>query len=73
MTEGTIERLEALARTDPTVAPLATLQATVLRSAAAAFWVEGVPALDRSRAVGSRPLLHGATLTVDPARARSLL
>ncbi len=68
-----MERLVALGRSDPTVAPLAALQAAVLRAAAAPFWAESVPLLQRDRLDAGMPLLHGARLTVDGERVLSLL
>ncbi|MGH2544157.1 MAG: hypothetical protein ACRDIB_15260, partial [Ardenticatenaceae bacterium] len=85
MTLEIAERFEALARSDPTVAPLAALHATALRAAAAPIWEEGVPPLGRtqreptsgrsarSQIQNGLPLLHGATLAVAPLRAQSLL
>lgn len=73
MIEQAVERLQALAQSDVTAAPLAMLQATALRAAAAPAWAETVPVLDRSRAQNGLPLLHGDTLVVESERVRRLL
>jgi FdhE protein len=71
--EQTLARLDQLAQHDPTVAPLARLQAEALRASADAAWDEGVPELTASRAEDGVPLLHGQTLRVDLDRAQRLL
>ena len=72
MTAETIERLQQLARTDATIAPLARLQAVTLRAAGEAAWEEGVPAFERARLDDGLPLLHGATIAVDLKRVSGL-
>ena len=73
MIEQSLARLEQLARTDPTLAPLVRLQAEVVRASADSTWDDGVPELDRQHAERGTPLLHGQTLQVDADRARRLL
>ena len=64
-------RLQELAAADPAVAPLARLHMVALRAVADPAWANGVPELD-GRPGRDTPLLHGTTLTVDPARVRYL-
>jgi FdhE protein len=68
--------LEALARTDVSVAPLARLQAVALEAADDPAWDAGVPDL-AGATLGTNddgaPLLHDQTLTVDAGRQRALL
>jgi FdhE protein len=68
-----VGRLEALAGADPAVAPVARLRAEALRDASDRAWEAGLPELDRARAEGGRPLLHGRTFRADPERVRRLL
>jgi FdhE protein len=65
--------LEHLAATDPTVAPLARLQAVALRAAADASWEQSVPDLAGPRPEPAAPRLHGARLVVEAERLRALL
>lgn len=65
--------LERLAATDPTVAPLARLQAIALREADDPVWSQGIPELPDSQADDGAPRLQGVTLQVDRDRARRLL
>jgi hypothetical protein len=53
--ESTIDRLEALAPTEPTVAPLARLQAEALRAAADRARMRAVPAFERGPAGAGVP------------------
>lgn len=64
--------LERLAAKDPTVAPLARLQAVALRAAEDPAWGEGLPALAAPRSEPGAPRLHGARLVVDSDRLRAL-
>lgn len=64
--------LERLAAQDPTVAPLARLQAVALRAAENAAWAEGLPDLAAPRSEPEAPRLHGARLVVDDDRLRAL-
>ena len=50
MIEQTLARLDQLAQTDPTLAPLARLQAEAVRASADRAWEDGVPDLDRRQA-----------------------
>jgi FdhE protein len=68
-----VEQLQDLARTDPTVAPLALLHAVVLSAAEDRAWEDAVPSFDQHRLRDGLPLLHGQTLTVDASRAGQLL
>lgn len=63
--------LEQLAQTDPTVAPLARLQAVALEASAQAGWAAGVPPLTFE--FQDAPLLHGRTVVVVAAHQRALL
>jgi FdhE protein len=65
--------LERLAATDPTVAPLARLQAVALRATEDPAWEQGVPDLAEPRTEPEAPRLHGARLVVDVDRLRALL
>jgi FdhE protein len=65
--------LEQLARVDPTVAPLARLQAAALAAAEDGAWESGVPDLSWTAESGNAPLLHGVTLSVEVDRLRALL
>jgi len=71
--EQSLARLEQLAQTDPTLAPLVRLQAEAVRASADGTWDAGVPELDRQQAERGAPLLHGQTLQVDADRVRRLL
>jgi FdhE protein len=73
MIEASLHRLDALARDDPAVAPLARLHAAVVRAAGERGWAEGVPPFDGARLAEGVPLLHERTLTVDRARLGRLL
>ena len=64
-TPSPTERLEALARDDPSVAPLVRLHVVAQRAAADPAWDAGMPALDRQQVQAGIPLLHGQTVTVD--------
>jgi FdhE protein len=67
------QRLDELAQTDQALAPLARLQAAVLRAAADPAWENAVPPLDRRRLESGLPLLHGATLQLAPGQVRTVL
>ncbi len=71
-TEG-IQRLEELARGDATVAPLARLQAEVLRAAVHPAWEAGLPPFADHRLADGLPLLHGRSLPVPVSLAGELL
>ncbi|MBI3965078.1 MAG: formate dehydrogenase accessory protein FdhE [Chloroflexi bacterium] len=74
MSATSLERLERLANSDPTIAPLAPLLAITLRAATSPRWGEGIPALETDLSTGLRqPLLHERTLGVDLALLRSLV
>jgi len=73
VTGSAVQQLEALARSDGVVAPLALLQAEALRATADLSWEEGVPALSRQRVLDGLVLLHGQTLRVSVERAERLL
>jgi FdhE protein len=73
MIEQAVSRLDQIARADATVAPLARLQAEVLKVAAADGWDDGVPELDPKQAEQGVPLLDGQTLRVDGEAQRRLL
>ncbi len=62
-----------LAKRDPTVAPLALLQAAALRAAVVPYWDATVPALDSNRLSRGIPILNGVTFIVEAERVRSLL
>jgi FdhE protein len=68
-------RLEALAGTDPTIAPLARLQAIVLRACEQPAWQAGLVKLeyDPPRLAQGVPLLHCRKLPFDEAAAHRLL
>lgn len=66
-------RLEQIAQADPTLGPLARLQAEAFRAAAEDGWTEGVPDGTSRSAEPGVPLLHGQTLRVDTDRVRRLL
>lgn len=68
-----VQRLEELARTDATVAPLARLQATMLRAAAQPAWEAELPPFTEHRLADGLPLLHGRSLPVPLALASDLL
>jgi len=68
-----LERLRQLAATDPAVAPMAVLQIEALEEAANPAWERGVPDLGAGSLAEGVPLLHGATLGVEPGRAAQLL
>jgi len=67
------DRLDELARADPTAAPLARLQAEALRAAADNGWERAVPAFARAEAPPGTPLLHGQALGVDRDAAQRML
>jgi FdhE protein len=73
VSDAVATHLDELSRADPTSAPLARLQAEVLRAAADPIWARGVPDLDAARAYQGLPLLHDQTLRVDRDQARRLL
>ena len=73
MIERTLARLEELASNDPVAAPLAALQAEVLRASTDRAWQETVPELSEARLRDGLPLLHEQTLRVDRDRQRKLL
>lgn len=64
--------LERLAAQDPTVAPLARLQAVALRAAVDPAWAEGLPDLAAPPPGPAAPRLHGARLVVNGDRLRAL-
>jgi len=68
-----LERLRALAATDPALAPMAVLQVEALQAAADPAWELGIPGLDGACLSDGIPLLHEATIRVDGARAAALL
>lgn len=68
-----IRHLEELARSDTTVAPLARLQAEMLRAATHPAWEAGLPSFADHRLGDGLPLLHGRTLPVPLAPAGDLL
>jgi len=81
-----VSDLETLARNDPTVAPLALLQAVAVEAANDPAWASSAGTATILAAPGCRedrggprtaeeraPLLHGLTLTVDAGRQRALL
>lgn len=72
-TEQAAGQLEDLARTDPVVARLASVQAVALRASGDPAWQEGIPDLDASQPSPGVPVLDGQILRVDPVRARELL
>lgn len=63
--------LEHLAQADPSVAPLARMQAVALAAAEQPGWLEGVPSLTWSSE--NSPLLHSQTLVAEAAAQRGLL
>lgn len=71
-TEG-IQRLEDLARADTTVAPLARLQAEMLRTAVHPAWEAQLPPFTDHHLADGLPLLHGRTLPLPAAPAGDLL
>ena len=73
MSDAVAAQLDELARADPTSAPLARLQAEVLRAAADPAWARGLPDLDAARPRAGLPLLHDQTLRADRDQARRLL
>jgi FdhE protein len=68
MTDPGIGRLEALAESDPTVAPMARLLALAFRAAEEAGWAASLPRLDGAGLADGLPVLQGAELPVDGAR-----
>ncbi|HEY3108859.1 MAG TPA: formate dehydrogenase accessory protein FdhE, partial [Chloroflexota bacterium] len=68
MTDPGVGRLEALAASDPAVAPMARLLGLAFRAAGEAGWAAAIPPLDAGRLADGMPLLHGAELAVDAAR-----
>ena len=73
MNDPAIARLEELARTDPTAAPLARLQIVALREAAESAWDEAVPLLSAERLRDGLPLLHETRLRVDARRLKGFV
>ncbi len=73
MVAQAIAPLEHLAAVDPTVAPLARLQAAALQAAEDPAWAVGILPLDGGRVERAAPLLQGATLSIDVGRLRALL
>jgi FdhE protein len=73
MTASAAGRLDQIAQGDPTIGPLARLQAEAFRAAADDGWAEGVPDFSQRSAEPSVPLLHQQTLRVDVDRVRRLL
>ncbi len=71
--DALITRLEELARTDPTVSPLATLRAEMMRASSTQTWHRTVPPLDVTKLARGWPLLHGSEVAVDPSQVRALL
>jgi FdhE protein len=68
-----IRKLEALAADDPSLGPLARLQALALAASTGPAWEGCGRELRPGRAVGVEPLLHGQTLLVNPVEALHLL
>jgi FdhE protein len=68
-----VARLDQLALHDTTAAPLARLQAEVLRAMAAGGWDSGVPDVDQRQAEPGMPLLHRQMLRADRGKLRQLL
>jgi FdhE protein len=73
MTAQAAGRLDQIAQADPTIGPLARLQAEAFRAAADDGWADGVPDFAQRPAEPGVPLLHQQTLCVDPVRVRRLL
>ncbi len=73
MSVSPLDRLAALAKSDPTVAPLVALQLSAFHAAVAPFWADSIPFLQRDRLDAGAPLLHHARLQVDAERLLSLL
>lgn len=73
MTAEAVAALDDLARTDPTVAPLARRQAIAFRAATDSAWDACVPSFDGNRLSDGLPLLHGRALGVPIDVARGLL
>ena len=65
--------LEALARSDAVVAPLARLQSETLRAERDGGWAVSLPSFERRQPSEGEPLLHGQTLGVDAERLARLL
>src|SRR5438093_1236254 len=59
------DHLQALARTDQSLAPLALLQLEALEASSDAVWERGVPAFGPRPLIEGRPLLDGQSLGVD--------
>jgi FdhE protein len=70
--DGSLSRLADLARSDPVVAPLATLQAEALRVSSDRGWNASVPPFALEQARNGLPLLHQQTVRVDHDRQRRL-
>jgi FdhE protein len=68
MTDPAIGRLEALAGSDPSVAPMARRLALAFRSAEGAGWAASVGPLDGAGLADGRPVLQGAELPIGGAR-----
>ena len=68
-----VTRLEELAQSDATVAPLALLQAEAGRATRDSTWDEGVAELDGRQLQGGFPLLHRQTLRADRDLSHRLL
>jgi FdhE protein len=73
MIEDAVRGLEELARSDPTVALLALLQAESLRACADDVWEVSVPELSATRLSLGLPLLHDCSSQVDPDGVRRRL
>jgi FdhE protein len=71
--EQTLARLDRLAQTDATLAPLARLQSEALRASADSAWDDGIPELEQRQAEQGIPLLHEQAVRADLARVRRLL
>lgn len=73
MTAQAAGRLEQIAEADPTIGPLARLQAEAFRASAEDGWAEGVPDFSPRTNEPGVPLLHQQMLRVDVTRVRKLL
>ncbi|HYN87619.1 MAG TPA: formate dehydrogenase accessory protein FdhE [Ardenticatenaceae bacterium] len=73
MSRPAIEQLEALARSDPSVAVLARLQLAALHAAGSDEWDEAVPEVGPWDAREGVPVLHETTFVIDAQRAGRLL
>lgn len=68
-----VAQIASLGAADPTVAPLARLQAHALQAADAPGWAAGLPPFDPSQLGLGQPLLHGRVVGVDAPRLARLL